>query len=132
MRRARATWLLFAAGLIVALAGLGWVTAAALDLDRREAASRTRADREESIRLALWRMDSAASPLVAAESARPYFLYSAFYPAQGAYTAMFQNIAPGRVRIASPLLTHRDPLVKLHFQIAEEGPVNQTPSWPTA
>ncbi len=49
-------------------------------LDQAEAKARRQAAVEENVRLALWRMDSALAPLVAQESARPYFAYSSFLP----------------------------------------------------
>jgi signal transduction histidine kinase len=121
VRRTGATWAVFALGMAAVLVGLGWVTRTALDLDRRERVTRRQADREESVRLALWRMDSAVTPLVAAEGARPAFVYQAFYPAERAYTGMYRVIQPGRVLIPSPLLTQRDPRVRLHFEIATVG-----------
>ena len=45
--------------------------AAVLRLDAAEAESRRRAQLEENVRLALWRMDSALAPLLATEHARP-------------------------------------------------------------
>lgn len=71
MRRMRFTWPAFAAAAVVVLASMGWVTAAVLRLDAAEAESRRRAQLEENVRLALWRMDSALAPLIAAEHARP-------------------------------------------------------------
>src|SRR5678815_6155986 len=71
MRQARLTWLAFAGAALVVLASMGWVTAAVLRLDAAEAESRRRAQLEENVRLALWRMDSALAPLIAAEHARP-------------------------------------------------------------
>ena len=64
-------WLGFAAAAAVVLASMAWVTAAVLRLDAAEAESRRRAQLEENVRLALWRMDSALAPLLAAEHARP-------------------------------------------------------------
>src|SRR3954470_9490185 len=64
-------WLVFAAAVAVVLGSMGWVTAAVLRLDAAEADSRRRAQLEENVRLALWRMDSALAPLIAAEHARP-------------------------------------------------------------
>ena len=71
MKRPRLMWLGFAAAVAVVLASMGWVTAAVLRLDAAEAESQRRARLEENVRLALWRMDSALAPLIAAEHARP-------------------------------------------------------------
>ena len=45
---------------------------------------------------------------------RPYFTYNAFYPAERAYTHMFEVLKKGDVLVASPLLTFASPLVRLH------------------
>jgi len=95
---------------------MAWVSGIALRLDAAETQARQRAEYEEKIRLALWRMDSAVSPLIASEIARPYFDYSAYYPAQRAYDNMFSPIKPGEVLIPSPLLTFESPYIWLHFQ----------------
>ena len=81
MKRTVHTWLLFGACLAVVLAAMGWVSAEALRLGGAEAAARQRADREERTRLALWRMESMAAPLVALEVARPQEHYSETYDA---------------------------------------------------
>src|SRR4051812_38328371 len=43
--------------------------------------------------------DSALAPLIAEESARPYFSYSPLYPAQRAFTNMFAEIQRGDVLV---------------------------------
>jgi signal transduction histidine kinase len=53
--------------LLVALAGVAWLSVVVLRLERDEAAARTRAAVESGTRLALWRMDAAMSPLLASE-----------------------------------------------------------------
>jgi signal transduction histidine kinase len=55
---------------------MGWTSLAVIRLDRSEAAAREQADVEESVRLALWRMDSALTLMVAQESSRPYLAYA--------------------------------------------------------
>jgi signal transduction histidine kinase len=65
----------------VVLAALGWVTLLAIERDRAEAHARRQAALEENVRLALWRMDSAMAPLVAAENARPPESYMPSGPA---------------------------------------------------
>jgi signal transduction histidine kinase len=117
-------WLAFGAAFLVVLGVVAWITATALRLDRAEADARRLAAAEESVRLALWRMDSAVAPILARESARPYFAYQAFYPAERAYTRMFSELAPGEVLMPSPLLAHRPEHVLLHFQISPHGEVS--------
>ena len=57
-------------------------------------------------------MDSALAPLIAEEGTRPYFTYTAFYPAERAYTHMFEVVEKGDVLVASPLLTYASPRVR--------------------
>ena len=111
----------FALGLAIAVTGMSWLTVVALGVERSARESRAREARDETVRSALWRMDSAFAPFVATEAARPYFAYSAFYPAERAYDRMFGELSPGDVLIPSPLLTERAPFVRLHFQVAPDG-----------
>jgi hypothetical protein len=109
--------------LTVALAAMGWLSHTVLRLDRAEEQSRRQAEIEENVRLALWRMDSALAPVIAQESARPYFAYSPFFPAERAYNKMFEALTKGDVLIPSPLLKDNSPYVLLHFQIEPDGSV---------
>ena len=124
----RLMWPAFAAAVIVVMAAMGWTTSAVLRLDRAEAESRRRAQLEENVRLALWRMDSALAPLIAAEHARPVTAYQAFrgsavagfpgypgryggYPAVGlAFPAVTEAPAP------APLPGTSQPFARLYFQ----------------
>jgi signal transduction histidine kinase len=122
----RPGWIWLAFGLCVALAALAMtrVGAMALDLERAEARTRRQAALDENLQLALWRMDSALAPLIAEEGTRPYFTYTAFYPAERAYTHMFEVLKKGDVLVASPLLTYASPRVRLHFQFGPDGRLN--------
>ena len=130
MKRTLFTCIAFGLCLAVVLAAMGWVSLTALRLEREQERARQRAALEEKVRLALWRMDSALTPLVARESARPYFVYTAFYPAERSYTRMFAEIRHGDVLLPSPLLTEKSQYVLLHFQIGPDGRVT-SPQAPT-
>lgn len=78
----RRTLAIFGAALGVVLAGVGWISATALRLDRAELEARRRAALEENVRLALWRLDTALLPLVARENARPAAEYRALPPGE--------------------------------------------------
>src|SRR5262245_54492492 len=121
MKRLAPVWLVF--GLCVALAvwAMAHMGATALELERAEAKARRQAALEENLQLALWRMDSALVPLMAEESARPYFSYSSLYPADRAFTRMFAEIQRGDVLMPSPLLTFTSPQIRLHFQYGPDG-----------
>jgi len=114
-------WLLAAACIAVLLGAVGWISLNVLRLEASERGAREHAAREETARLALWRMESALAPLVSRESARPYFAYNSFYPAEGVYTRMFAELRVGEVLVPSPLLTETFPHVLLHFQFAPDG-----------
>ncbi len=71
MKRAARAWLVFAAGNLVVAAALAWTTAVVFRLERSELRARAETDYQESLRLALWRMDSWLSLFLAKEAARP-------------------------------------------------------------
>jgi len=121
MNRPLHVWLGFLGCLVVLLAAIVWLSWTAMRLDRAQAMAQQRADFEENVRLALWRMDSALAPLIAQESSRPYFTYNSFYPAERAYNRMFNEIKKGDVLIPSPLLTQTSSNVLIHFQFGPAG-----------
>lgn len=121
MNRPWKIWLTFGLCLAVLLAAMGWVSLTALRLDRAQAQAQQQAELEEKVRLALWRMDSMLAPILAQESARPYFVYSAFYAAERAYGKMFNRLEQGEVLVPSPLLTQVSSNVLLHFQYGPDG-----------
>jgi signal transduction histidine kinase len=101
-------WFLYGLSLAVAIAALGWLTASALRLERNETATRARSERDERVRLALWRMDTRVMPLVAQEAARKYDTYS--------------------TTSAQPLSGPSDYVV-LHFEVSADG-VWHSPEYP--
>ncbi|GIK18799.1 MAG: sensor histidine kinase [Leptolyngbya sp. PLA2] len=117
----RLTWVVYAVCVLLVIDGLGWVTWQMVRLERREAEAQRHARQQESIRLALWRMDSLLAPIIAAEAARPYFQYRAFYPAERAYTRMWEEVLPGEVLVPSPLLTGPAAPILLHFEVSDNG-----------
>src|SRR5213075_3389824 len=98
-------WIIFPLCLIVGLAAMIWISATVLRLDRQ-------AQVEENVRLALWRMDSTLAPLIAQETARPYFAYSPFIRTQRAYNKAYNEV---ELMVPSPLLSQESPLINLHF-----------------
>src|SRR6266513_2471480 len=98
-------WIIFPLCLIVGLSAMAWISLTVLRLDRQ-------AQIEENVRLALWRMDSTLAPLIAQETARPYFAYSPFIRTQRAYNKAYSEV---EVMIPSPLITQDSPLINLHF-----------------
>jgi len=121
MKRLGPVWLIFGLCVVLAAGAMARLGATALALERAEARARRQAALEENVQLALWRMDSALVPLMAEESARPYFSYSPLYPAERTFTRMFAEIQRGDVLMPSPLLTFSSPQIRLHFQYGPDG-----------
>lgn len=80
-------WALFGAAVLVAIAGLGWMSAELLRLDERALVS-------ENSRLALWRMDLALARLIASESTRAPSQYAPGSGGAGSVLLHF-DVAPG-------------------------------------
>ncbi|HRJ49182.1 MAG TPA: HAMP domain-containing sensor histidine kinase, partial [Phycisphaerales bacterium] len=112
------------------IAALVWMTTRAIRLERRDAHSQAFSSRQEAIRLALWRMDSAMTPVIARETARPFFHYRSFYPTDRAFTRMLDQAAPGEVLVPSPLLDAPIGVIRLYFQVNLAGEMTspQAPS----
>lgn len=112
------TWAAFGVCSVVVLGAMAWISGTVLRLER---GMRGQAHLEENVRLALWRIDSALAPFITQESARPYFTYTPFYPAERAYTRMFAEIEKGDVLVPSPILVQVSPWILVHFQAAPDG-----------
>jgi len=121
MKRTWALWATFLLCLGVVLAAMGWLSLALLRLDEAEARARQQAALEECVGLALWRMDSALSPILAQESARPYFTYSTFLPVDRGYGRMLNRGVDGEAMVPSPLLGEVSPYLLVHFQFEPDG-----------
>jgi len=91
--------------LAILLAGMGWATWTALRLDRAHAQAQGKADFEEKVRLALWRMDSTLAPLIVQESSRPYFTYNSILRRRTSLQPDVRRVEKGEVLVPSPLLT---------------------------
>jgi signal transduction histidine kinase len=124
MNRPWKTWLVFGACAAVALVALGWISLTALSLERAQLQAGEKAELEERVRLALWRMDSALSPLIVEESARPWSAYEAFSGSALVYTKGgkgYSRAQQGDVLVPSPLLGFSSSNVWLHFQLTAGG-----------
>ncbi|MAE68099.1 MAG: histidine kinase [Phycisphaeraceae bacterium] len=121
MNRPWFIWTASALCLVVGLGALAWVSAVVARLDRENGEAARQAAFEQQVRLALWRIESALSPLIGREHARPHFQYEAFYPVEAAYTNMYAPLEYGDVLVPSPLLAFESKRILLHFQIDGEG-----------
>ncbi|CAG0982202.1 Autoinducer 2 sensor kinase/phosphatase LuxQ [Phycisphaerales bacterium] len=123
MGAVRRSILVFIAGVLGVLGALGWMTVHALRLERSELEARRDAKYQESVRLALWRMDAAVTPIIAREAARPHFHYQSFYVPDRAYQQLTNRAEEGDVPVPSPLLRESDYAVRLHYQKDAAGNV---------
>jgi signal transduction histidine kinase len=130
MNRPFSIWSVFGIALVLLLAAMSAVSITAVRLDRAQAEAQRQAAFEEKVRLALWRMDSALAPLILEESSRPYFTYTAFFPAERAYDKMFGPLSGKELLLPSPLLAQASSNVLLHFQYSPEGMLT-SPQVPT-
>jgi signal transduction histidine kinase len=124
------TWLIFCICALAVLEALGWLTWQALRLEDRERRARAEAKFQESIRLALWRMEGEVMPILAQEGLRPYFHYLPFYAPQRAYSEMWDELRPEEIKVPSPLLEGGTAYVKLYFQLEPDGRLT-SPQAPT-
>lgn len=122
MKQVTRIWLPFAVCLAVLLAAMGWLSLTVLRLDRAQAETQQRMLLEENVRLALWRMDSALAPLVAQESARNYFAYRTFLPADyPPLPPMIRELRRGEAMSRSPVVTQAPSRIVVHFQFQPDG-----------
>lgn len=120
----RTALLLFLASVLAVIGLLGFTTSRMITLEREELRARTDASHQESLRLALWRLDSAIAPIIAQEAARPYFHYLSYYPEQRAFTRIWEPVLPGEVLVPSPLVEGTPRFVLLHVQLNAQGVIS--------
>ncbi|MDY7109083.1 MAG: HAMP domain-containing sensor histidine kinase [Planctomycetota bacterium] len=130
MKSRRSWWLIYTLSAAAVAVMLLWITGLVLRLEAAERGARAEIERRESMRLALWRMDSWIAPRLAREAARPYFEYRPYYAPRRAYTSGRDELEPGAVFAPSPLLTFESDLFLLHFQRTEDGGLT-SPQVPT-
>jgi signal transduction histidine kinase len=126
----RRSILLFALVALAVLGTLTWVTAHTLRLEEQERAASDEARYQERLRLVLWRMDAALTPIIAREAARPYFEYRPFYPIETRVSRPTgSKPVTQRAMVASPLLNPEERHVRLYFEIDAAGH-RTSPQWP--
>ncbi|MFG0330335.1 MAG: sensor histidine kinase [Phycisphaerales bacterium] len=116
IRKSRVWWGLYAVAVLGVLMAMSALSLVAVRLDQAEREARRETAMQQSLRLALWRLDSWIAPFLAQEAARPYFEYLSYYPQERAYTRVLNVIQPGEVLTPSPLLRFRSDFFPLHFQ----------------
>ncbi len=124
MTRTRRPWWAFGIGALLLMLTLAWISWVVIDLEAAGTQARAQAEYQESLRLALWRMESRLTPLTVREVARPYFQYRSYYPQQRAYNRILQALEPGEILTPSPLLGFDSERIRLHFQIDPQGEIS--------
>lgn len=122
MKRFSKTWLSFGGLALVAALSLGWLSRDVLRLDAEQRRSTAAAEREEKVRLALWRIDSALALLVADENARSPSEFSSFYSPVRAWLPNQSPLGPGALLVPSSLLEVPSTNHHLHFEFAPGRP----------
>lgn len=114
----RNRWIL--AGCSAAMfAVLAFLTSMALRAEKMERKAQADRDYQEAIRQALWRMDSALTPILVQEAARPAEEYKAVY-ANPRITSRSKKLSPATneaPREFSPLLGMKSDWIRLHFYV---------------
>lgn len=114
-------WIIYALCALLVVDGLGWVTWRLVRLEREQRESQREAALQETLRLALWRMDSVIAPMLAGEAGRPYFQYRALIPRDRAYAQMWRPLEPDEDLSVSPLVTASGRFIRLHFEWDPDG-----------
>ncbi len=109
---------------LMALLAQAALSVRAIRVEQREARERSERRRETALDLALWRLDAALAPLIAAESSRSSEQFESVYEEPGAANRegavpILDGLGePLRVFVPSPLLRRTSPFLRLHFQWA--------------
>lgn len=119
MNRPWQIWIAFGLSMSLVACVLGWLTWKTVELEKDREEALGRADLEESVRLALWRLDSVLNGIVGRENARPYFVYQSFLPDEYGRASRTKGKGTRSPPEPSPLLTEEVPYVRLHFQLEE-------------
>jgi hypothetical protein len=122
-------WILFSVCSAVLLGAMGWTTSYLLSMEKVQAREVLEAERDDRLRLALWRADAYVSSLLIRENSRPIEHLRAFREAEQVYKGNLPY-SPDGMLLPSPLLTERPDYVKLYFTLSE-GTELRSPQSPT-
>jgi hypothetical protein len=78
-------WILFSVCSAVLLGAMGWTTSYLLSMEKVQAREVLEAERDDRLRLALWRADAYVSSLLIRENSRPIEHLRAFREAEQVY-----------------------------------------------
>lgn len=121
MNRPWLIWAIYVLSVLLVLATAGWMSNNLLMLER---SSQRQSLLAENMRLALWRIDSTLSGMIAAENGRPYYQYVSWYRPADILQGNMPDGGTGPGAIPSNLLDQENAYVKLYFQIDPQGVVS--------
>ncbi|MFK7758329.1 MAG: sensor histidine kinase [Phycisphaerales bacterium] len=117
-------WWAFWIGVLIVLAALGWATRTVHSLEQQSEQQRLLNDRQELIRLALWRMDSRLTPIIALEASRPVQDYRDILDPQSELSTQTQWLLDQSIQDRSVSNSYGQG----YFEIDEAGKVRSLPS----
>jgi len=116
------TWVIFWCSVALALGALAWVSVEVVALEKREAIAQEQAREQESIRRALWRMDSQMAPILAIEASRPYTDYKPIDATDDAMTDAWINNARADIQRKIRSVTQANPIyANRYFEFGQDG-----------
>ncbi|HTI70032.1 MAG TPA: HAMP domain-containing sensor histidine kinase [Candidatus Limnocylindria bacterium] len=120
MKKVYETWVTFVACAAVLLTAMIWLSSYVLQFDSVQRQAKVEADREEKVRLALWRMDSTLALIVAEENIRPVEDYAPTPP--GAPSRDLQNQRRmGTPWLPAALRSVNPTNISLHFEFGSDN-----------
>lgn len=122
IRRPALVWLIFVSLSLGAAAALGWLTSQTLELERKEGLARRKAEQEERVRRALWRMDALLMPLIVREASRPDAFYNTLLRQSKSHNSQTQAAEANGSNELS------DDYVLAHFQLHSDNRLLAPPS----
>jgi signal transduction histidine kinase len=139
-RRRTLIWITFWSGALLVLLALAAASVSVHRLERRNDQNRALAQRQETIRLALWRMDSRIAPLIALEAARPDEDYARILASQLQHRALSDTAAfsggadEGMTIPTEPRAQISNAFANAYFQYEDQGEpvVSDTDALPVA
>ncbi len=129
MNRPWVIWIVLVGCALLIVGALGLFTDRIVGMERERTRVEAEAEIEERVRLALSRMDAAASGILVIENQRPPLHFEAFYSPDDILTNAYQNVGKELVLRPSPLLEACPEFIRLHFEI-RSGMVMSSPQVP--
>jgi len=117
----RLRWLSFLAAGFVLVAALGWVTWAALRLEKNQFGDRLESLELELQNRALGRIDAMITTILARENQRPPMYYLGFFEPERAYNLAGAAVDPHDYYQSSPLLRSESDFIRLYFSVLPDG-----------